>query len=71
VIFKATNPITDYDGSKQLQNVEHFNCLGSVITSDPNCTRGIKSRIVLEKQHYHHHHHQQQQQQDFSLPNWT
>jgi hypothetical protein len=34
---------------KQLENVECFNCLGSMITSDARCTREIKSRIAMAK----------------------
>jgi len=36
---------------KQLDNVEYFNCLGSMITNDAICTgkREIKYRVVMEK----------------------
>jgi hypothetical protein len=34
---------------KQLENVEYFNYLGSMITSDARCTREIKSRIAMAK----------------------
>jgi hypothetical protein len=34
---------------KQLENVECFNYLGSMITSDARCTREIKSRIAMAK----------------------
>jgi hypothetical protein len=34
---------------KQLENVEYFNYLGSVITNDARCTREIKSRISMAK----------------------
>jgi hypothetical protein len=34
---------------KQLENVEYFNYLGSMITNDARCTREIKSRIALAK----------------------
>jgi hypothetical protein len=34
---------------KQLENVEYFNCLGSVITNAARCTREIKSRIATAK----------------------
>jgi hypothetical protein len=34
---------------KQLENVEYFSCLGSMITNDARCTRKIKSRIAMEK----------------------
>jgi hypothetical protein len=32
---------------KQLENVEYFNNLGSMITSDARCTQEIKSRIAM------------------------
>ena len=35
---------------KQVENVGHFNCLGSVITDDVRCTRDIKSRIATSKE---------------------
>jgi hypothetical protein len=34
---------------KQPENVEYFNCLGSMITNDARCTREIKSRIAMAK----------------------
>jgi hypothetical protein len=34
---------------KQLENVEYFYCLGSMITNDARCTREIKSRIAMAK----------------------
>ena len=34
---------------KQLDNVECFNYLGSMLTNDGRCTREIKSRIVMAK----------------------
>jgi hypothetical protein len=34
---------------KQLENVEYFNHLGSMITNDARCTREIKSRIAMAK----------------------
>jgi hypothetical protein len=34
---------------KQLENVEYFNYLGSIITNDARCTREIKSRIAMAK----------------------
>jgi len=34
---------------KQLENVEYFNYVGSMITDDARCTCGIKSRIAMEK----------------------
>jgi len=34
---------------KQLENVECFKYLGSLLTNDGRCTREIKSRIAMEK----------------------
>jgi hypothetical protein len=34
---------------KQLENVEYFNCLGSMITNYAGCTHEIKSRIAMAK----------------------
>jgi hypothetical protein len=34
---------------KQLENVEYFNYLGSMITNDAGCTREIKTGIVMAK----------------------
>ena len=36
-------------GQKQLDNVECFNYLGSMLTNDGRCTREIKSRIAMAK----------------------
>jgi hypothetical protein len=32
-----------------VENVEEFNCLGSMITNDARCTREIKARIAMAK----------------------
>ena len=34
---------------KQLENVECFKYLGSILTNDGRCTREIKSKIVMAK----------------------
>jgi hypothetical protein len=34
---------------KQLENVEYFNYLGSMIANDARCTREIKYRIAMAK----------------------
>ena len=34
---------------KQLENVECFKYLGSILTNDGRCTREIKSRIIVAK----------------------
>ena len=39
----------NYDGPKQLQKVESFNYLGSMLTNDGRRTCEIKSRIALAK----------------------
>jgi hypothetical protein len=31
------------------ENVEYFNCLGSMVTNDARCTREIKSKIATAK----------------------
>ena len=36
-------------GQKQLENVECFKYLGSLLTNDGRCTRKIKSRIAMAK----------------------
>jgi hypothetical protein len=43
-------PITIIIDQKQLENVEYFNYLGSMITSDERCTCEIKSRITMAKE---------------------
>jgi hypothetical protein len=47
--FKTTISCKTYDGKKQLENVESFEYLGSMLTNDGGCTCEIKSRIALEK----------------------
>jgi hypothetical protein len=48
----GTVPNTDYDGlKKRPENVEYFNCFGSMVTNDAKCTREIKSRIAMAKEH--------------------
>jgi len=34
---------------KQLDNVEYFNCVGSMLTSDARCACVMKSRIAMAK----------------------
>ena len=43
------SPVTIMIGQKQLENVECFNYLSSILTNDGRCTRGIKSRIAMAK----------------------
>jgi hypothetical protein len=42
-------PIKIRIDQKQLENMEYFNYLGSMITNDARCTREIKSRIAMAK----------------------
>jgi hypothetical protein len=48
-ISRQQSPITIMIDQIQLENVEYFNYLGSMITNDPRCTREIKSRVVMSK----------------------
>jgi len=43
------SPIQNTKDQKQLENVEYFNCLGSMITNDARGTQEIKSRIAEAK----------------------
>jgi hypothetical protein len=42
-------PIKIMIDQKQLENVEYFNYLGSMVTNDARCTHEIKSRIAMAK----------------------
>jgi hypothetical protein len=48
-ISRQPSPIKIRADKKQLENVEYFNYLGSMITNNAGCTCGIKSRIELAK----------------------
>ena len=48
-ISRQPSPVTIMIGQKQLDNVECFNYLGSMLTNDGRCTREIKSRIAMAK----------------------
>ena len=48
-ISRQPSPVTVMIGQKQLENVEYFNYLGSMLTNDGRCTREIKSRIAMAK----------------------
>jgi hypothetical protein len=50
-ISRQPYPIKTMIDQKQLENVEYFNCLGSTIVNDARCTREIKSRIAMAKEH--------------------
>ena len=48
-ISRQPSPVTIMIDQKQLENVERFKYLGSILTSDGRCTFDIKSRIVMAK----------------------
>jgi hypothetical protein len=48
-ISRQPSPIKIMIDQKQLENVEYFNYLGSMITNDASCTCEIKSRIAMAK----------------------
>lgn len=39
------------DKKKQMKNVKYFNYLGGMMPNDAKCTRDIKCRIAIAKQH--------------------
>jgi hypothetical protein len=47
VYSRQPSPIQILIHQKQPENVEYFNCLGSMITNYARCTREIKSRIAM------------------------
>ena len=48
-ISRKPFPLQIMIGQKQLENVEYFKCLGSMVTNDVTCTRKIKSSIATAK----------------------
>jgi len=50
-ISRQQLPVKIMIEQKQLENVESFKYLGSMLTNDGRCTREIKSRIVWQKLH--------------------
>jgi hypothetical protein len=48
-ISRQPSPMKIMIDQKQLENVEYFNYLGSMITYDARCTREIKCRIAVAK----------------------
>ena len=46
-ISRQPSPVTITIDQKQLENVEYFKYLGSMLTNDGRCTREIKSRIAM------------------------
>ena len=50
-IVRQPSPTNIIIDQKKPDNVEYFNYFGSVIPNDARCTREIKSRISIQKQH--------------------
>jgi len=48
-ISRQPSPVTIMIDQKQLENVERFKYLGSVLTNDGRCECEIKSRITMAK----------------------
>jgi hypothetical protein len=48
-ISKQPFPVKIMIDQKQLENVESFKCLGSILTNDGRCTCEIKCRIAMAK----------------------
>jgi hypothetical protein len=48
-ISRQPSPMKFMINQKQLENVEYFNYLGSMITNDARCTTEIKSRFTMAK----------------------
>jgi hypothetical protein len=48
-ISRQLYPIQIMTHQKPSENVEYFNYLGSMITNDARCTRGLTSRIAMAK----------------------
>jgi len=48
-ISRHPSPIQITTNQTQLQNVEYFSCLGSMITNYAKCTREIESTIAMAK----------------------
>jgi hypothetical protein len=63
-ISRQPAPMKIMIDQKQLENVEYFSYLGSMITNDARCTREIKSRIALAKAAFN-------KRRIFSPANWT
>jgi hypothetical protein len=48
-ISKEPSPVQIMIGQKQLENVEYFSYLGSMITNHARSTREMKSKIAMTK----------------------
>jgi hypothetical protein len=48
-ISREPSPLQMMMDQKQVDNVEYFNCLGSMITNDARCAGEIESMIAMAK----------------------
>ena len=62
---RQPSAVTIVIDQKQLENVECFIYLGSLLTNDGRCTREIKSRIAMAKAAF------SKKKRLFLLANWT
>ena len=58
-ISRQPSPVQILIDQKQLENVEYFNYLSSMITNDARCTHEIKYRIAVAKAAFNKTFHQQ------------
>ena len=49
IISRQPSPVHIMIDQKQLDNVEYFNSVGSILTNDVRCTRDMKFRIAMAK----------------------
>jgi hypothetical protein len=63
-VLKSCHKIRIMIDQKQLENVEYFNYLGSMITNDARCTREKNPELPWKKQ-------QSTRRRLFSPANWT
>ena len=49
--FKTTISRKNYDSKKQLENVESFKCLGSILTNDGTCIVKLNVGLLWLKLH--------------------
>jgi len=60
---RQPSPVQIMIHKKQLDNVEYFNYLGSMITNNEKCTREVKHRVAVAKAAFN--------KKTFSPANWT
>ena len=49
--LKASIPSTDFERSKQLENVEYFNCFGSLTANGLRCVLKLNPGLPRQRQH--------------------